>query len=234
LLGSIFSSLDQTGLRVILSDDLNTPDITLILNETDILLIEIKSSSLHYKEWENQDLVKFKKFLDENFIGDRKGVIQIHKCLQHLADSPEKLYSLRTKLSKLKIYPIIVYTEAHVTTVAVNDYIIENAPAIPTELAKRFNRIHPVTMIDHDFFLENVKLLREKKRLFKDAIIHYHKGIAIRKKIWQKVNTTFNFSKAMESFDIYSIGYEGIYKANQNDIAKELKVIFDRDTKSSA
>lgn len=104
-------------------------------------------------------------------------------------------------IGSLQIYPVIVYTEPHVSTVAVNDFIIKNAPTIPDELASQFGTIHSITMIECDFFLENSKLLRMRKRLIKDVILHYHQTINRRKKQYQNVNSTFNFSKAMETFD---------------------------------
>lgn len=226
LLATVFKSFHQTGLRVICSDDQKTPDITLILNETDVFIIEIKSVSLHFNHWAKQDLPAFKTYLSDSFISEKKGINQLHKCLQHLANDPEGLFGLRKPLKKLKIYPVIVYTEPHVSTVAVNDFIIKNAPAIPDGLANQFGAIQPITMIECDFFLENSKVLRGKKRLIKDAIVHYHKTINLRKKQYQKVNSTVNFSKAMETFDNTVIGFEGLYQQDQLVIAEEVKMMF--------
>ena len=226
LLGSIFRSLDQKGLRVIASDDQKTPDMTLILNQTDVFLFEIKTSSLHHNDWEEQNLEAFKKYLNANFISDKKGVIQLHKCLRHLADDPIGLFHLHTPLHKLKIYPVIVYTEPHAGVVAVNDYIIHNSPILSGDLAAKFATIHPVTMIDADFFVENSRVLRQNKRLLKDAILRYHSGTKQRKKQWQKVNSTLNFSKAMQNFDNYNIGFGGLYREDQMAIANEIKSIF--------
>jgi hypothetical protein len=231
LLGKVFLSLEQKALRVIPSDDKKTPDMTLVLNETDVFVIEIKTSTLHYKDWEQQDLAAFKKYLDTNFISDKKGVIQLHKCLQNLADDPKGVFDLNTPLHKLKIYPIIVYTEPHAGVVAVNDYIINNSPVLAADLSAKFSVVHPVTMIDGDFFIENVKVLRNNKRLLKDAILRYHSGTKQRKKQWKKVNSTFNFSKAMQNFDNYSIAYEGLYQEDQMDIANEIKAIFNQPQK---
>ncbi len=228
LLGKIFASIHQKGLRVIPSDDKKTPDMTLILNGSDVFLVEIKTSSLHYKDWEEQNLEAFKKYLDVNFISDKKGVIQLHKCLQHLADDPKGLFGLHTPLHKLKIFPIIVYTEPHAGVVAVNDYIVSNSPVLSSELADKFGNIYPITMIDGDFFVENSSLLRKNKRLLKDAILRYHNGTKQRKKQWLKDKSILNFSKAMQNFDNYCIGYEGLYKEDQQDIANEIRAIFNQ------
>ena len=231
LLGKVFLSLQQKALRVIPSDDKKTPDMTLVLNETDVFFIEIKTSTLHYRDWEQQDMSAFKKYLYNNFISDKKGVIQLHKCLQNLADNPKGLFDLNTPLHKLKIYPIIVYTEPHAGVVAVNDYIINNSPVLAADLKAKFSVVHPVTMINGDFFIENVKVLRNSKRLLKDAILRYHSGTKQRKKQWKKGNSTFNFSKAMQNFDNYSIAYEGLYLEDQMDIANEIKAIFNQPQK---
>lgn len=231
LLGKVFTSLEQKAFRVIPSDDKKTPDMTLVLNETDVFIIEIKTSTLHYKDWEQQDMAAFKKYLDNNFISDKKGVIQLYKCLQNLADDPKGLFSLNTPLHELQIYPVIVYTEPHAGIVAVNDYIINNSPVLAPELSAKFGVVNPVTMIDGDFFIENVKVMRNNKGLLKDAILRYHSGTQDRKKQWQKVNSTLNFSKAMQNFDNYSIGYEGLYKEGQMDIANEIKAIFNKPEK---
>lgn len=226
LLGKLFRSLHQKGFRAIASDDEYTADMTLILNETDVFLIEIKTSALHYQDWQDQDLGAFKAYLDRSFISDKKGLIQLHKCLQHLADDAPGLVALHSPLRKLKIYPVIVYTEPHAGSVGVNDYLKNNGPALPADLAARFHTIQPLTMIDADFFVENIRLLRNNKRLLKAAILRYHSGTTQRKKQWRKNNSTFNFSKAMQSFDNYNIGYEGLYQEDQMDIADEIKAVF--------
>ncbi|GAB2686649.1 hypothetical protein GCM10027037_05800 [Mucilaginibacter koreensis] len=228
LLGKVFQSFHQKGYRVIPSDDKKTPDMTLILNETDIFIIEIKTSTVHYKDWQEQNLNAFKKYLNDNFISDKKGVVQLHKCLQHLSDHPKELFEISIPLKKLKIYPIIIYSEPHAGVVAVNDFIINNGPELSIELSSKFKAILPVTMISCDFFLENSKLLSKNKRLLKDAILRYHKGTRERKKQWLKVNSTANFSKAMADFDNYSIGFEGIYKEDQLAIADQIKAIFNQ------
>lgn len=233
LLSTIFRSFDQRGLRVICSDDQKLPDITLVLNETDVFIIEIKSVSLHFKNWLKQDLPAFKKYLIDTFISEKKGVIQLHKCLKHLTNDPKGLFEISKPLKKLKIYPLIIYTEPHVRTVAVNDFIIKNAPVIPNELKNQFGTIHPITMIECDFFLENSKLLRGKKRLIKDAILHYHRTIKLRKKQHLKVNSTINFSKAMETFDNVVIGFEGLYQQDKEVIAEDVKMMFKDKSKLS-
>jgi hypothetical protein len=122
-------------LQHVLPKHYKTHQGTLILNETDIFISEIKSVSLHFKHWEKQDLPAFKRYLSDSVISERKGIIQLHNNLQHLVNDPEGLFGLHKPLKKIKIYPVMVYTEPHVSTVAVNDFIIKNAPTIPDELA---------------------------------------------------------------------------------------------------
>jgi hypothetical protein len=227
LMGKIFAALNRTGLRVIPSDDTQTPDFTLILNETDIFIIEVKAVALNYKTWQDQNLPAFKTYLDEQFVKGKKGVIQLHKCLKNLAERPEELFGLRTPLKKLKIYPVIIYTEPHLTIAAVNDYIIENSPALNNSLSEQFQRVMPVTMIHHDFFIENFKVLRQDKSILKKAIVKYHQTVADRKRKYKKFNSTANYINAMQSFDNLIAENFGLYEVPQDIITEELKPIFD-------
>jgi len=229
LMKRLFESLEKPGYRVIDSDDKMTPDFTLIINEVDVFIIEVKSVSLNYKVWENGNLTEFKQHLDDQYASNKKGVIQLQKCLQNLVDDPIGLFNLRKPLKKVKVFPIIIYTEPHVSVVGVNDFVKNNAPVLPDSLLDHFSAIYPVTMIHCDFFLENIKAIRNNKQLLKQAILRYHRDMTERKKRWQKVNTTFNYSKAMESFDNYSIAFGGLYAENQNTIAAEIKNVFNSD-----
>ena len=226
LMGKIFNKLHRTGCRVILSDDQQTPDLTLIINETDVFIFEVKSASLNYKVWQEQDLTAFKKYLDEQFVKGKKGVVQLHKCLKNLADKPGELFGLRTPLRKLRIYPVIIFTEPHLTITGVNDYVNLYAPPIAEDLSVKFQRIHPVTLIHHDFFLENYSVIRDDKTVLKAAIIKYHQGTKDLKTAYQKFNSTANYMKAMQSFDNYIAGFNGLYEVPQDIISKELAAIF--------
>lgn len=226
LMAKLFVSLNRTGCRVMLSDDQQTPDITLIINEVDVFIFEIKSVSLNYKVWQEQDLKAFKKYLDEQFVKGKKGVIQLHKCMSHLASQPEVLFGLRTPLYKIRIYPVIIFTEPQLTIHAVNDYVIEQAPAIPQNLDGLFKSIAPVTMIHYDFFIENLKVIKENKSLLKNAINHYHQTVTSRKSQHRKINSTAYYLNAMQSFDNLVAGFSGLYEVDQQTIAKESAKVF--------
>jgi len=226
LMSRIFQSLNKPGFRIVLSDDLKTPDVTIIHNEADIFLFEIKSYSMHYKVWKNQDINELKKHIDERYLSDKKGVTQLHKCLANLAGDPQNLFKLFTPLRKVKIYPIIIYTEPHMGSVGINDYIIQQSPVIPDHLLSLFHNVLPVTMIHYDFFLENLEVIQSNKKVLKDAVIRYHRDVKARKAGWNKVKTTYNFQRAMISFDNYSAGFRGLYETNQNNIFASLRKLF--------
>ncbi|MES2829222.1 MAG: hypothetical protein V4687_13755 [Bacteroidota bacterium] len=226
LMSRIFQSLNKRGFRVVLSDDLKKPDLTIIHNETDIFLFEIKSYAMHYKVWKNQDINELRKHIDERYLSDKKGVIQLHKCMVNLAADPQNLFKLFTPLRKVKIYPIIIYTEPHMGSVAINDYIIQQSPAIPDHLMSVFHTVWAVTMIHYDFFVENLEVIQSNKKVLKDAVIRYHRDVKARKVIWNKVKSTYNFQRAMISFDDYSAGFKGLYETNQNKIFASLRKIF--------
>jgi hypothetical protein len=229
LLAKIFNSLNRTGCRVILSDDQQLPDITLIINETDVFIFEIKSVALHYKIWQEQDLDGFKRHLDDQYVKGKKGVKQLHQCMARLVQQSQKLFGIPTPVHKLNVYPVIIFTEPHLTITAVNDYVIEQSPKIPENATAAFRTIAPMTLIHHDFFIENLKVIREDKRVLKDAIKKYHQAVAERKKQYQKFNSTANYLHAMQSFDNYIAGYAGLYEVNQQVIGRELAKIFNPD-----
>ena len=229
LMGKVFKSMHRTGFRVLLSDDQQTPDVTIISNETDVFVIEIKSVSLNYKVWQNQELDKFKQHLDSEYVKEKKGVIQLHKCISHLCNEPDSLFGIRTSLNKINLFPIIVYTEPHLNIVGVNDYVIEHSPAIPTDLVTSFNFISPVTMIHYDFFIENLAIIQKQKGLLKEAVLHYHRSMKKRRQNHEKVNSTVNYLKAMAPFDDFIAGYRGFYQADKVAIAKELNKIFNSE-----
>jgi len=226
LLANIFQSLNKPGFRVLLSDDRQTPDLTLIQNEKDVFIIEIKSYALHYNVWKEQDLKKLKEHLQEKYLSENTGVVQLHKCLVHLAADPIGLFKLYTPLNKLRIYPVIIYTEPHLGSMAINDYIVQHSPEIPQTLQNLFQSVLPVTMIHYDFFLENLEVVRANKNVLKEAILRYHKNVQSRKATWIKVRSTYNFAKAMVSFDNHSAGFQGLYQTDQNKIFASLRKIF--------
>lgn len=232
LMVPIFQSLGRPGFRINPSDDTLVPDVTLINNEKDVFLIEIKSVSLNYKVWEDQDLGKFKSHLESQYIREKKGVIQLHKCIGNLVKSPVELYGIHKDLKKINIYPIIIYTEPHLNIVGVNDYVNQNAPELPVELSEKFQTVYPVTMIHYDFFIENLNVIRRDKGILKDAIIHYHSSLKRRLVKWSGAKSTSNYLKAMAPFDDFIAGYKGLYEVGKDTIARELNAIFNPNYKS--
>jgi hypothetical protein len=226
LMGKVFKSMHRTGFRVLLSDDQQTPDVTIISNETDVFMIEIKSVSLNYKVWQNQEIDKFKQHLDNEYVKEKKGVIQLHKCINHLRNKSDSLFGIRTSLMKINLFPVIVYTEPHLNIVGVNDYVIKHSPALPNDVMASFNSISPVTMIHYDFFIENLSVIRQQKSLLKEVILHYHRSMKNRRQEHEKSKSTVNYLKAMAPFDDFIAGYKGFYRNDKITIAKELNKIF--------
>ena len=57
----------------------------------------------------------------------------------------------------------------------VNDYVGKNFQEHLGEDGKHFKQVMPLTMINGDFFTENMVLLEKDRSLFKRALDHYLK-----------------------------------------------------------
>ncbi|SKB40648.1 hypothetical protein [Daejeonella lutea] len=225
LLNGLFTTMERPGVRMIASDDNNLSDFTLIVNETDVFIIEVKAVSVHYRVFDQQDLVGFKTYLDDNFSG-KKGVQQLVRNISYLTNDRFKLLSLKKPSSKLNVFPIIVFVDPQAGVHGVNDYVSGIAEEKFEALRHNFKSIRPLTMISCDFFLENIELLQNDRSLFKRLIMSYHSAIQNRKLSYKKFPSTENYVKAMVGFDQLSIGKEGIYRRDQKAIFKNLVTIF--------
>lgn len=228
----IFRSLEKTGVRVIPSDDRNRADVTMIINEKDVFIIEIKSSALHFNVTSSKDIEGFQQFIDQNFAINNKGVPQLNRSIKHLSGHAKAAYSLKTPIKKLRIYPIIIYMESHLTKHAVNDYVITNAPSLPNNLQDSFQHIEDVTLIHMDFFIDNIRLIREDRSLLRKAITEYHRFVKTKKSTYDKKGFPLDYFAAMASFETWVNRKFGIYQDSAQKIFKTLCEIFDIDNNS--
>jgi hypothetical protein len=226
LIGGLLKTLNRTGFRVIETDDKTLPDATAILNEKDIFFVEMKSSALHYKIINEQQVDKFKQFLDDNFAGDKKGAVQLLKCIKNYAERDNSEMKARYPKSKITIYPIIIYTEQHLDKYAVNDYVSEQFDIMLDKMEHPFLDIKPLVMIHYDFFVENITLLQARPSLLKVAINHYLSYVKQKKSAYHKNKQNIDYLSSMTSFDKFIIGYERIYTLDQHYIFSSLSTIF--------
>lgn len=226
LLSKMFKTLNRSGFRVIETDDKQLPDVSCILNEKDIFLFEIKSSSLHYKVIEDKDLVNFKSFIDNNFSSTKKGAGQLVKNINYLSEDDNKLYKLRAPNSKITVYPIIIFTENHLDRAAVNDYVRVKFDDMMLKSSTSFREIKPIVMIHYDFFIENMSLIEKKPNLLKMAIDNYINYCKKKRKTFIKTQENFDYLASMIPFDTFMINYKGLYRTPQIDIFKKLATLF--------
>jgi hypothetical protein len=225
LLHRLLKSLERPGLRVVASEDQLLSDFTMIVNETDVFVIEVKSVAMNYRVFVQQNHHGFKKYIDDKFC-DEKGVPQLARNIGYLRADRANLLNLRKPANKLNIYPIIVFTEPQISTYAVNDYVGEKANLEFEKLAGDFKEIRPLTMIHSDFFVENIELLNRDRALLKKLINDYHASNYRKRQRYNKFKSTENYVRSMVDFDRYAIGKKGVYRVDQKKIFEHLTSVF--------
>lgn len=226
LMRNLFLSMQKPGCRIILSDDKYLPDLTIILNERDIILFEIKDTSMHFNVSYLQDVQAFQDFIDKNFATGKKGVRQLLNNIGYLKTDEHNLYQLKTGQQKISIYPVIIFTDQHLTKNGVNDYIAEKARDDLAELKPHFKDIKPPTMIHYDFFVENISLLRQNPSLLKKSIDLYQKTFRQKMSKYNKFRSNANYMDAMVSFDRFIIGHNKLYRLDKMSILNQINKIF--------
>lgn len=226
LMGNLFQSMQKAGCRIILSDDKHLPDVTIILNERDIFLIEIKDTSMHFNVSYLQDVQAFQDFIDKYFVTERKGVKQLLNNIEYLTTDKQSLFKLKADRKKINVYPLIVFTDQHLTKNGVNDYVACKAHDKMAELKPNFKDIKPLTMIHYDFFVENISLLQQMPSLLKKSIDSYHRSCRQKMSKYQKLRSTANYMDAMISFDRFIVDHNKLYRLDKMFILNQIDKIF--------
>ncbi|KLT64437.1 hypothetical protein [Pedobacter sp. BMA] len=228
LILGMLQSLQKSGIRVIGSDDGIFTDVTMIVNERDVYLFEIKSSSLVNTVTIEKSVEQFKYFIDKNFVAEKKGASQLNRIITLLAEKSQSDYKIQQPVKKLRIFPVLVYTENHLVKNGVNEYINLNAPKLSEEIAQQFQKIAPFTTIHYDFFIENLSELKRDRNLLKTTIENYHRKVATSKTKYKKFNSTKNYYDTLISFDDYAAdGKQGLYMESHTNILEEMNKVFD-------
>lgn len=224
----LLQSLQKSGIRVIGSDDAIFTDVTMIVNERDVYLFEVKSSSLVNTVTIEKHVEQFKDFIDKNFVAGKKGASQLNRIITLLAEKSQSDYKIQQPLKKLRIFPVLVFTENHLVKNGVNEYINLNAPKLSEQVTQQFQKIAPFTTIHYDFFIENLSELKRDRNLLKTTIENYHKKVATLKTRYKKFNSTKNYYDTLISFDDYAAdGKQGLYMDNHTNILEEMNKVFD-------
>lgn len=84
----------------------------------------------------------------------------------------------------------------------------------------------PLTMIQSDFFLENISLLTNDKSMLKKLIKEYHYYIKRKKLRYEKLGTMQSFIEAMYNFDQFAIGRYGAFSQPLQKVHYFLEKLF--------
>jgi len=226
LLSNLLSSLESSGIRVLKSDDQHLPDMSIIVNEKDVFLFEIKSTSLNYRSIDEQKVQDFKDFIDKQFASEKKGVSQLIRNINYLANDIHDLFGLRNPSGKLSVIPVIIYVEYHLDTPAVNAYVNEQFQVAIEQIDNPFKQVTPLTMIHYDFFIENISLLKKDRGLLKRLITDYWRNAKKKSSKYHKYRSTLNYMESKVSFDRYVLDKEGIYRVSKEKVLADMAEIF--------
>jgi len=226
LMGTLLKQMDRPGLRVVTSDDVYLADFTLILNETDVFVIEVKSVSQNYRIFDGQNPEELQKHVDKNYVEGKKGTAQLDRYINYIKSDDKKLLQMRNPSNKINIYPIIVCTDQKAATYGINDYVGEKADVLFSKFKSDFKKVMPLTMIQADFFVDNILLLSKDKLMLKKLIKNYHYFLKRQKERFAKDSSSQNLIKSMTSFDQYAIEKYGAFTLPQEQIYYHLKDAF--------
>lgn len=225
LMHKLLGFLKRQDVRIIPSDDKHLADFTLIVNETDVFVIEVKSVAIHYNVFDTQNVDEFQKYIDDNYLIGA-GTPQLQRFIHYLKDDGQKLLNIQKPASKLNIFPILIFTDPQAATYGVNDYVGLRANIEFEKYKPEFNKVMSLTMISSNFFVENIKLLKKDRNLLKKLIKEYHFFIKRRKQLYEKNQSIQNYGMSMVSFDGFAIGKHGAYRVPQSEIFSILGDVF--------
>lgn len=225
LMYNLLSSMKRNDLKVISSDDHLLADFTVVLKETDVFVIEVKSVALHYNIFNNQDVEKFRSYIEDHYLCGG-GTIQLERYISYIREDRQELLSIKNPSKKINIYPIIVFTDPQIKTYGVNNFVGQQADKDFAKFKSDFNRVMPLTMIHSDFFVENIELLSKDKYLLKKLIREYHFFLKKSRQRYSKHSCIQNYLKSMVSFDNFAIGKYNAYRVPQGKIFLKLGDIF--------
>jgi hypothetical protein len=226
LIGTLLKQLEKPMVRLLASDDIYLADFTLIVNETDVFVIEVKSVAQHYRIFDEQSAEELRRHVDKNYIDGKKGVSQLDRYITYIKQDEKKLLQIGNTSSNLNIYPVIVCTDPKAATYGINDYVGQKANLVFSKFKADFKKIMPLTMIQADFFVDNISLLSKDKTMLKKLIKGYHYFLKRENQRYKKVGTPQNLIRSMTSFDQYAIEKFGAFTLPQEQIYYHLKDVF--------
>lgn len=226
LMGTLLRALEKPGVRLLTSDDIYLADFTLIVNETDVFVFEVKSVAQHYRIFDEQSAEELQKHVDKNYVNGKKGISQLDRYITYIKQDDKKLLQIRNNSNRLNIYPVIVCTDPKTATYGINDYVGQKADVIFSKFEADFKKVMPLTIIQADFFVDNILLLSKDRMMLKKLIKGYHYFLKREKQRFKKISTPQSLIRSMISFDQYAIEKFGAFTLPQEQIYYHLKEIF--------
>jgi hypothetical protein len=211
------------------------PDHTVVRNQREIIMMEVKSSDIHYQVFEGIDISLFKKFLDEKFCkkktGSKSKNIGVHQLVTQIINFAttsklDALLKVPADKNKATIYPVIVYSENAMDIAGVNSYLNDEFERSIEPYRHHFKKIFPLTTINYRFFLRHYLKQKNDPTLLTGLISSYRKRVINNSGRFTKTNHPYNFLEKHISFEQYTnekLSTED-HKENFSEIARDFKL----------
>lgn len=181
------------------------------------------------------DTLAFEQFLLDSFANEKqhkgqknKGIYQLKKHIEYLKE----------KGNGFRIFPVIVYTESSLDIGGVNTFLDDKFETIIKEEKTSFLKIHPLTLINLNFFIKYYPILKAERYFLRDKITEYHKKrkkqlneAAKNNNSWVYLTGQFSFMRFMEKtyppgdpmsyFKMAATDFEFDEQASKTDLPKE-------------
>jgi hypothetical protein len=187
LISSIFN---LKHIKVVFDNKNGFPDVYVRINNN-IFIFEIKHAFFPISVVTSFSFKEITSVIDEKYNTDKKGTGQLIKYIKEIDNfTYEKELKAQTKIKSknFNIYPILVYTDHHFSVPSVGKYLEEEfeKKILNTNLRSRFKKVHRLSFVNLDFFIENLGLLK-KENNFNVLMQNYHNSI---NKIQKKLDKT--------------------------------------------
>ncbi len=166
-------------------DDSNGEPDAYFRNGNKILLFEIKDAFFAEKAIKSGSYSLIKDEIDRKYNSSKKGVIQLVKQIEKIAErsiEESKYQELGIKPKNFQIYPILIYTDFHFGMPGISNYLNQEFEKQIKEkgLKSKFRRINQLTFLDLNYLISSFGLFKEFG--FLNVIISLHKEIERRRK----------------------------------------------------
>lgn len=236
LLGNIFKDRNY----VVKDSPENSPlsDFTVVRNQRQILLIEVKSAAIHYNPLEDVDVIAFKDFIDEHFCQQKnrdgkknKGVYQLARQIIDFAATTKLDCILKNPADKKKItiYPVIVHTDDVMDMAGVSTYLNERLLKEVQAIECPFKAVQPLVVVNLNFLLRYYAHLKQTPSLLFGMLADYAKTVNQHNKAFDKMKNPFLFFEKNVSFDQYAAGkLKGVdCRASFGELVTDLQLLVD-------